>query len=295
VDSGLEQARRSVEEALDRSLPPESSWPVTIHRAMRYSLFGGGKRIRALLALEAGQAVGGELEELLPFACAVELIHTYSLIHDDLPAMDDDDLRRGQPTSHKVFGEAIAILAGDALLTRAFELLATVPEEWDDSRRLRRWQATAWLASACGTRGLIGGQVEDLETEGRPATPESLERIHRAKTGALLRASVRGGAVIGGATPDQLARLTRYGEALGLAFQIVDDVLDTTGSEQQLGKTPGKDRAAGKATYVSLHGIEPARLRARKLLEEALEAVAPFSGWSPGLEALARTIVERTG
>jgi len=295
ADSGLEQARRSVEEALDRSLPPESSWPATIHRAMRYSLFGGGKRIRALLALEAGQAVGGEPEELLPFACAVELIHTYSLIHDDLPAMDDDDLRRGQPTSHKVFGEAIAILAGDALLTQAFELLATVPEEWDDGRRRRRWQATAWLASACGTGGLIGGQVEDLETEGRPATPQALERIHRAKTGALLRASVRGGAAIGGATPDELARLTRYGEALGLAFQIVDDVLDATGSRHQLGKTPGKDRAAGKATYVSLHGIEPARRRARELLEDALEAVAPFSARRLGLETLARAIVERTG
>ena len=293
--SGLEQARRCVEEALERSLAPESAWPGTIHRAMRYSVFGGGKRIRALLALEAGRAVGGQPDELLPFACAVELIHTYSLIHDDLPAMDDDDLRRGQPTSHKVFGEAIAILAGDALLTRAFELLSAVPEQWDHDRCGRRWRATAQLASACGTRGLIGGQVEDLETEGRPATPEGLERIHRAKTGALLLAAVRGGAMIGGASPRELGQLTRYGEALGLAFQIVDDVLDATGSRQQLGKTPGKDRAAGKATYVGIHGLEPARRRARQLLDEALEAVAAFAARGAALETLARAIVERTG
>src|SRR5262245_9037977 len=217
-----ERLRALLEKALDAALPPETAWPATIHRAVRYSLFAGGKRIRPLLVLAAGEAVGGARAELLPLACAVEMIHTYSLVHDDLPAMDDDDLRRGKPTSHKVFGEAIAILAGDALLTRAFHLLAEVPGEAGDGLVRRRLAASAELGSACGTLGLIGGQVMDLESEGKAISAASLERLHRAKTGALIRASVRGGAILGGASDSELERLTRYAEAIGLGFQVVD-------------------------------------------------------------------------
>jgi geranylgeranyl pyrophosphate synthase len=279
--------------ALADSLPPESAWPATIHRAARYSLLGGGKRIRPVLVLAAGEAVGGEREELVPFACAVEMIHTYSLVHDDLPAMDDDDLRRGQPTSHKVFGEAIAILAGDALLTRAFHLLADVPEGWDDARVRRRLRAAALLGEACGTTGLIGGQVMDLESEGRLVDAADLERLHRAKTGALLSACVRGGAILGGAGEDDLQRLSRYASAIGLAFQVVDDVLDATEDAEQLGKTAGKDEAAHKATYVSVHGLEKARSLAQALRQEALEAVAALGPRGELLAAIARLIVDR--
>jgi geranylgeranyl diphosphate synthase type II len=293
LEARLEEWRSLVEQALDRALPPETAWPATIHRAMRYSQFAGGKRIRPLLVLAAGEAVGGSLEDLLPLACAVEMIHTYSLIHDDLPAMDDDDLRRGKPTSHKVFGEAIAILAGDALLTRAFHLLGEAPREWDSARLRRRLDALAILGEACGTTGLIGGQVEDLESEGRQVTAAALERLHRGKTGALLSACVRGGAVLGGAGERELSSLTRYASAIGLAFQVVDDVLDATEGAHRLGKTAGKDAAARKATYVSLHGVEGARLTAAGLLEEALAALAPLGPRGDTLAGLARLIVER--
>jgi geranylgeranyl diphosphate synthase type II len=289
----LDDLRRAVEPALDRALPPEDAWPETIHRAARYSLFAGGKRIRPVLVLAAGEAVGGAREEVLPFACAVEMIHTYSLIHDDLPAMDDDDLRRGKPTSHKVFGEAIAILAGDALLTRAFHLLAEMPADLDETRVRRRVQAIAVLGEACGTTGLIGGQVMDLESEGCPIGARELERLHRAKTGALLSACVRGGALLGGATDADLALLTRYAGAIGLAFQVVDDVLDATEGADQLGKTAGKDEAAGKATYVSIHGLEQAREMAGTLRGEALEALAPLGPRAERLGEIARLIVDR--
>jgi geranylgeranyl diphosphate synthase type II len=221
------------------------------------------------------------------------MIHTYSLIHDDLPAMDNDDLRRGKPTSHKVFGEAMAILAGDALLTRAFHLMAEAPPEGDPARVQRRLSALSVLGEACGTSGLIGGQVEDLESEGQPVTAPALERLHRAKTGALLAACVRGGAVLGGATSEQLLALARYASAIGLAFQVVDDVLDATEGADQLGKTAGKDAAAGKATYVSVHGLEGARRLAASLLEEALAALAPLGPRAAALQGLARLIVER--
>ena len=256
ASAAMEALRQAVDEALDRALPPESAWPATIHRAVRYSLFAGGKRIRPVLVLAAGEAVGGAREELMPLACAVEMVHTYSLVHDDLPAMDDDDLRRGKPTSHKVFGEAIAILAGDALVTRAFHLLAEVPEAWDDARVRRRLRAAAVLGEACGTTGLIGGQVMDLESEGRAIGADDLECLHRAKTGALLSACVRGGAILGGAGDGDLQLLSRYASAIGLAFQVVDDVLDATEDAQRLGKTAGKDEAARKATYVSVHGLD---------------------------------------
>jgi geranylgeranyl diphosphate synthase type II len=289
----LEERRLVVEDALDRALPPAEAWPATIHRAVRYSLFAGGKRIRPVLVLLAGEAVGGPQEDLLPFACAVEMIHTYSLIHDDLPAMDNDDLRRGKPTCHKVFGEAIAVLAGDALLTRAFHLLSEVPDGWDEARLRRRVAATALLGRACGTLGLIGGQVADLESEGKDVESSELVRLHQAKTGALLSACVRGGAILGGAGAEELERLGRYGDAVGLAFQVVDDILDVTGAAAQLGKTAGKDVAARKATFVSLHGLEGARAAADALLEEALAALAPLGPRSEALAALAWHVVTR--
>jgi geranylgeranyl diphosphate synthase type II len=291
--TSLEELREEVEAALERALPPEDPWPETIHRAVRYSLLGGGKRVRPVLALAAGEAVGGSREEVLPLACAVEMIHTYSLIHDDLPAMDDDDLRRGQPTSHKVFGEAVAILAGDALLTRAFHLLAEVPADWDEARLRRRVRATAVLGEACGTTGLIGGQVMDLESEGRTIDAADLEKLHQAKTGALLGASARGGAILGGADEETLRRLSRYASAIGLAFQVVDDILDATEAAEQLGKTAGKDAAAGKATYVSVHGLARARAMAAELRARALDALAPLGSRGKRLAEIAHLIVDR--
>ena len=296
VTVALAELRRKVEAALQASLPPEQAWPATIHRAVRYSLFAGGKRIRPLLVLIAAQAVGdGIVEDALPLACAVEMIHTYSLIHDDLPAMDDDDLRRGKPTSHKVFGEAMAILAGDALLTRAFHLMAELPERATPDQMRRRLTATAILGEAAGTGGLIGGQVEDLESEGRTISGDTLERLHRAKTGALLSACVRGGAVLGGAGADDLGRLTRYAAAIGLAFQVIDDVLDATSDAARLGKTAGKDEKDEKATYVRVHGIDEARRIADRLLAEAREALAPLGDRGRLLGALADQIVQREG
>ena len=291
--AALAAIREEVDGALDQALPPETAWPATIHRAVRYSLFAGGKRIRPALVIASGEAVGGARAELMTLGCAVEMIHTYSLIHDDLPAMDDDDLRRGKPTSHKVFGEAIAILAGDALLTRAFHLMAELPEGSDEGRVRRRVRATAILGEACGTSGLIGGQVMDLESEGRSIDAQALERLHRAKTGALLSACVRGGAILGGADDAGLERLTRYASAVGLAFQVVDDVLDATEDAAHLGKTAGKDEAAKKATYVSVHGLERARRLAASLREEALDAVAPLGPRGEVLAAIARLIVDR--
>jgi len=287
-------ARRPLlEAALDHALPPETAWPETIHRAVRYSLFAGGKRIRPLLVLAAAEAVGGDAGDALPLACAVEMIHTYSLIHDDLPAMDDDDLRRGKPTSHKVFGEAIAILAGDALLTRAFHLMADVAPDAGASAVRRRLGAIAVLGEAAGTAGLIGGQVLDLESEGRAVDAPTLERLHRAKTGALLSACVRGGALLAGAGAEDLARLDAYGSAVGLAFQVVDDVLDGTADDAALGKTAGKDEAAGKATYVSVHGLPGARKIASGLLADAQAAVRPFGERGRILAGLADMIVRR--
>jgi geranylgeranyl diphosphate synthase type II len=293
VSPELTRLRESVERALAGSLPPETAWPETIHRAARYSLLAGGKRVRPLLALAAGTAAGGSEDEVMPLACAVELIHTYSLIHDDLPAMDDDDLRRGRPTSHKVFGEAIAILAGDALLTRAFQLLAGVPADWDAARLRRRLDATAVLAEACGTTGLIGGQVEDLESEGREVDAAGLERLHRAKTGALLGACVRGGAILGGASARELESLAAYASAIGLAFQVVDDVLDATEAAETLGKTAGKDAAADKATYVKVHGLERSRALAARLRADALGALEPLGPRGALLAELAGLIVDR--
>jgi len=282
--------QRTVDEALTRLVPPETANPVTIHRAMRYSLFAGGKRIRPLLALAAADAVSDDTPGVESAACALELIHTYSLIHDDLPALDNDDLRRGRPTCHKVFGEAMAILAGDALLTLAFEVLSKL-ENVDAERRI---QLVRELATASGTvGGMIGGQVNDLEGEGQAPTAELLESIHRAKTGALLRASVRMGAICAGADADQLEALTRFGEHIGLAFQIVDDVLDVEQSSEALGKTAGKDAQQHKITFPAVYGIECSRAMAEKERLDAHLALQSLGDRAERLRELADLIVRR--
>ncbi len=282
-----------VEAYLDRYLPRESTPPETISRAVRYSLFAGGKRLRPVMALAAAEAVGGDVEDALPAAAAFEMIHTYSLIHDDLPAMDDDLLRRGKPTSHAVFGEAIAILAGDALQTHAFAILADPPSPCRIPAE-RRLQVVAELASASGAGGMVGGQVFDLESEGKPVDAAALERIHRYKTGALIRAAARAGAIVAGASEDQLVGLTRFAEEAGLAFQIVDDILDVEGSDATLGKSTGKDARSGKATYPLVHGIGEARRKAEELVSSALHRLEPLGAAARPLALLAGHMIRRS-
>ncbi|MFB3776534.1 MAG: polyprenyl synthetase family protein [Bryobacteraceae bacterium] len=286
----LDRQQRLVDAELARLVPAETTPPVTIHRAMRYSLFAGGKRLRPILCLEAARAVSDRAEGIETAACALELVHTYSLIHDDLPALDNDDLRRGRPTCHKVFGEAMAILAGDALLTLAFQVLSGI-ESVDEGRRSRM---VLELATAAGTpSGMVAGQVADLEGEGKAPDPVLLETIHRAKTGALLRASLRIGGVFAGAGDGQLDALSRYGEHIGLAFQIVDDLLDVEASSETLGKTAGKDAAQHKITFPAVHGIENSRRMAESEREAACAALASFGGRATRLRELADLIVHR--
>ncbi len=287
----LDYQRKRVDAALDRWAPPETTPPQTIHRAMRYSLFAGGKRIRPILCIAAAEAVSDQVAGVEDAACALELIHTYSLIHDDLPALDNDDLRRGRPTSHKVFGEAVAILTGDSLLTLAFQVLARI-NSVDAERKTRLIQE---LAAASGTvGGMIAGQVRDLEGEGKQPTPELLEAIHRAKTGALLRASVRMGAVYAGATPRHYEALSRYGEHVGLAFQIVDDLLDVEQSSEQLGKTAGKDAAQNKITFPAVYGRERSHQMAEQERLRARQAIEIFGERARWLGELADLIVRRS-
>lgn len=278
-----------VDRALDRLLPAESTRPATIHRAMRYSLFAGGKRIRPALVLAAAEACGGDRAAALPAACAVECVHTYSLVHDDLPAMDDDDLRRGRPTSHKVFGEGIAILAGDALLTAAFDLVA----QCADTPRHRQPAFVRELAEAGGSLQLIAGQVADLEGEGRKLSEADLRYIHERKTSALLRCAARLGGMTANATPAQLRALTEFGQHVGLAFQVIDDILDVTQTSETLGKTAGKDVAAEKATYPSIVGLEKSRAIAARLTGRAFAALEPFRGRAKALEAIAGHLLKR--
>lgn len=279
-----------VDAALARWVPAETDNPPTIHRAMRYSLFAGGKRIRPLLAIAAAEAVSDAPVGIESAACVLELIHTYSLIHDDLPALDNDDLRRGRPTCHKVFGDAMAILAGDALLTLAFEVLAKLPAVDAD----RRIALVRELATASGTvGGMIGGQVNDIEGEGKFPTAHLLDSIHRAKTGALLRASVRMGAIYAGATEQQLSALTKFGEHVGLAFQIVDDVLDVEQSSEALGKTAGKDAQQNKITFPAVYGIERSREMAESERLAAHLALSMFDERAERLRELADLIVRR--
>ena len=256
---------------------------------MRYSLLAGGKRIRPVLCCAAAEACGGAVRHALPAACAVELVHTYSLVHDDLPCMDDDDLRRGKPTSHKVFGEGMAVLAGDALLTQAFAVLAAAKPR----RSFSAADLVAELARAAGSRGLIAGQVADIEAEGRKPSEPALYFIHAAKTGMLLRAALKLGGMCGGGTKAQIAALDRFGFALGLAFQIQDDILDATQSAKKLGKTAGKDAAVGKMTFPSLYGLERSRELAEQWTEEAIVALRPFGQRAAKLCALATLILDR--
>jgi len=289
IQDYLRRQGERIQSELERLVPPESAEPVTIHKAMRYSLFAGGKRIRPVLALAAAEAISAPPAGMEAAACSLELVHTYSLIHDDLPALDNDDLRRGRPTCHKVFGEAMAILAGDALLTLAFQVLAELPV--DASRRI---EMTAELARAAGTvGGMIAGQVHDLEGEGLPPEVSLLERIHRAKTGALLRASVRIGAICAGASRQQLDDLSRYGEHIGLAFQIVDDLLDIEQSSEQLGKTAGKDAAQHKITFPAVYGAAESHRMAEMELTKALASLDSFGPQAGSLREIAELIVRR--
>ena len=285
----ISQGSKRTEEALNRLVPTEQTLPVTIHQAMRYSLFAGGKRIRPVLCMAAAEAVAGHVEGIETVAATLEMIHTYSLIHDDLPALDNDDLRRGRPTNHKVYGEAMAILAGDSLLTLAFEVLGKLPVDPRIAIQL-----VAELATAPGTvGGMIGGQVEDIQGEGQPPTAELLDRIHRAKTGALLKACVRMGAIYAGASEPVLAALTQYGEHIGLAFQIVDDVLDVVESSEALGKTAGKDAAQQKITFPAVYGLERSREMAEQQLLLAHLALSTFTETAAPLRAIASLIVHR--
>ncbi len=281
-----------VDEALERFLPSASNYPPLIHEAMRYSVFAGGKRLRPVLTMAAAEAVGEDPLRVLPVACAIELIHTYSLIHDDLPAMDNDDFRRGRPTSHRVYGEAMAILAGDALLTLAFELMTrTVQEGAADPHRVLR--VIAEIAHAAGTAGLIGGQVADLLFADKDLDGNTLEYIHRRKTGALYRAAVRSGAILAGADENTLSSLTEYAEYLGLAFQIKDDILDVEGDQSKLGKPVGSDQKNKKATYPALFGLEKAKEKAGQAVAAAVQALTNFDRRANFLRELAAFVVTR--
>jgi geranylgeranyl diphosphate synthase, type II len=285
----FEKDRATVDAALQQLLPSEDVLPSSIHRAMRYSVFAGGKRIRPILCIAAARMFSNELEGAVQVGCALEFIHTYSLIHDDLPALDNDDLRRGKPTNHKVFGEAIAILAGDALLTLAFQTLATAAAEPQ-----RRLAILTMIAESAGTdRGMIGGQVADVEAEGKPPDVGMLEYIHRSKTAALIRASIVAGGIAGGAEREDVKRLHDFGENIGWAFQVVDDILDVEESSASLGKTAGKDQAQKKATYPALHGLEVSRDIAADLETKALKELDFYGERGRQLRQLAQFLVAR--
>jgi geranylgeranyl diphosphate synthase type II len=286
----LTTRQKLIDRALDRYLPNANTKPVTLHKAMRYSLFAGGKRLRPILCLAAAEVCRGKIKTALPLACALECIHTYSLVHDDLPSMDNDDFRRGRPTCHKVFGDGIAILAGDALLTIAFEIVskATPSRRYDMTTLLRE------IAVAAGSQRLIAGQVADLEAEGRPVERQQLQFIHKNKTAAILKTSVRLGAMSANTNAAQLAAITRFGERLGLAFQIIDDILDVTQTSEVLGKSAGKDVAAKKATYPAVIGLEKSRAEARRLTRQAHDALSTLNTRdAEPLHALANYLLER--
>lgn len=278
-----------IDDALNQYLPAVSVTPRTIHQAMRYSIFAGGKRLRPVLTLAAAEACGGTSANALAPACAVEMMHTYSLVHDDLPGMDNDDLRRGRPTSHKVYGEGMAVLAGDALLTEAFITLASTPT----TERYSLKDLLLEFAVCGGSKKLIGGQVLDLEGEDQDLTVEELIQIHENKTAALLTTSLRLGGMTANATPEELTALTDFGYNLGLAFQVIDDILDVTQSTETLGKTAGKDEAANKATYPSILGLEESKAEAKRLTQKALDALTIFGDKSENLEAIAHYLLDR--
>jgi len=287
--SYLKSRQATIDRALNRYLPNENVKPATIHKAMRYSLFAGGKRLRPILCLAAAEACSGKIEKALPFACAMECIHTYSLVHDDLPSMDNDDFRRGRATCHKVFGDGIAVLAGDALLTIAFEIVsrAKPTSRYEMPTLLRE------IAVAAGSQKLIAGQVADLEAEGKQIDRSGLRYIHEHKTAAILTTSVRLGAMSANANPKQLSAITKFGRALGLAFQVIDDILDVTQTSEKLGKSAGKDIAAQKATYPAIIGLEESRVEAKSLTKQAHDVLKVFGGKGDTLHALANYLLER--
>jgi geranylgeranyl diphosphate synthase, type II len=285
----FEEDRLAVDSALDRLLPAASAQPSSIHTAMRYSVFAGGKRMRPILCLESARIFATDVTPALYPACAIEFIHTYSLIHDDLPALDNDDLRRGKPTCHKKFSEAIAILAGDALLTVAFESIGATPVPAE-----RRVAILTEVAGAAGTvNGMVGGQVADIEAEGKLINPQRLEYIHRSKTAALIRASIAAGALCAGASPEDVARLRRFGGTIGWAFQVTDDILDVEESSAALGKTAGKDIAQQKATYPAVYGLERSHEIANDLAKKAIAELAPFGDRASRLREIAEFLVLR--
>jgi geranylgeranyl diphosphate synthase type II len=285
----LAARQKVIDRALDRFLPKASTRPATIHKAMRYSLFAGGKRLRPILCVAAAEACGGATDRALPSACAVECIHTYSLVHDDLPSMDNDDFRRGRPTSHKVFGDGIAVLAGDALLTIAFEILAQA----QPTKRYGTRELLEELAVAAGSRKLIAGQVADLEAEGRKTTRADLRYIHENKTAAMLRVSVRLGAMSANATARDLRAISDFGESLGLAFQVIDDILDVTQTSEKLGKSAGKDVAAQKATYPAVIGLDASRREAQRLTKRAHDSLEPLGARADRLHEIANYLLVR--
>jgi len=290
----LEEKKEIVDSALERYFPGETEFPSILHKAIRHSLFAGGKRIRPILAIAAFEAVGGKGDGILPFGCALEMIHTYSLIHDDLPAIDNDDYRRGKPTCHKAFGEAIAILAGDGLLTEAFKLMtdrATQDALQCDGKLVLNMIHE--VAHAAGISGMVGGQVVDVESEGKEVDLPTLEYIHTHKTGALILVSIRLGATLGEAKEKTLKAFTRYGERVGLAFQIADDILNVEGKAALLGKKTGGDLSKGKATYPSLMGLDESKKRAKELIEIAVDALSPFGSEADPLREIARFIILR--
>ncbi len=289
LKSYLAERGKRVDAALDTCLPRPNRRPATIHKAMRHSVFAGGKRLRPVLCLAAADACGGDPENAMPAACAVELMHTYSLVHDDLPSMDDDDLRRGRPTCHKIFGEGMAVLCGDALLTEAFAVLARIRP----TPRYRTGDFVGELAETGGSRKLIGGQVMDLEGEGKPTDKRQLVRIHETKTAALLTTSLRLGAMSANATPARLDAVSRFGRALGLAFQVIDDILDVTQSSETLGKTAGKDAATDKATYPAILGLDASRREAARLTRTAMRALDPLRGKAARLRQIAEYLLVR--
>jgi geranylgeranyl diphosphate synthase type II len=288
----LAEKRAMVEEALERYMPKPDGPAADLIKAMNYSLFAGGKRLRPILCIAGVEAVGGKGEKVLPAACALELIHTYSLIHDDLPAMDNDDLRRGKPTSHKVFGEAMAILAGDGLLTEAFNMLGRLDVHESLSADVMK-QTISIIAAASGWQGMVGGQSVDIQSEGKEIDISLLNYIHSNKTGALITASVVSGAVLGGASQPQMDDLTMYGEKIGLAFQIADDILDIEGSTEEMGKGTGSDSKKGKNTFPSVYGLNESKEIQSRSIDSALKALDRFDHKADPLRLIARYIIER--
>lgn len=291
IQEYLAEQVEKIEAALDQYLPAATTKPSNLHESMRYSTLAGGKRLRAILAMEACVAVGGKAEDALSFACALEMIHAYTLIHDDLPCMDDDDFRRGKPTNHKVYGEAIALLAGDALLTKAMEVIAGLVDQGLDAKVVVK--IIKEVTTACGSEGLIGGQVVDLMSEGKKIDQAELEYIHRNKTGKLFLAALRGGAIIGGADEQQLELITCYGENFGLAFQITDDILDVVGDAEKLGKAVGSDLRQEKSTYVSIFGLEEAKIQAKRYIDLCSQAAQKLTPDRSALANIAQYVLVR--